>query len=331
MKRLLFVLVIALAVLAAPTSAQFIGRTVTVANLGACQNLNAMAYVTDATNATTLGAGGGSAGVFVNCNSGSWAIDEVAAVADLSAYLPVSGTTAAPVVIQNSGAGNDVSLIALDDLILTPGDALTVAPGGNAAITTTAGNVTFTAGGTTQDASLISTDDVFLTPDDALVAIAGGATTITSTAGTVAIASSAGAVTVTAVGATNDITLTATDDVVLAPTDALTGTVGGAVAVTTTAGAITLTAGGTTQDISLISVDQVILDGEGGADELTIDAASTTVIGAFKLTGSSAPPVACAGGTAGTLYYDSDINKMCLCTGTNYVLIDDQSTTTGCS
>lgn len=124
MKRILFVLVIALAVLAAPTSAQFIGRTVTVANLGACQNLNAMAYVTDATNATTLGAGGGSAGVFVNCNSGSWAIDEVAAVSDLSAYLPVSGTTAAPIVIQNSGAGNDGSFIVIDDMILTGTDFL---------------------------------------------------------------------------------------------------------------------------------------------------------------------------------------------------------------
>lgn len=300
MKRILFVLVIALAVLAAPTSAQFIGRTVTVANLGACQNLNAMAYVTDATNATTLGAGGGSAGVFVNCNSGSWAIDEVAAVADLSAYLPVSGTTAAPVVIQNSGAGNDVSLIALDDLILTPGDALTVAPGGNAAITTTAGNVTFTAGGTTQDASLISTDDIFLTPDDALVAIAGGATTITSTAGTIALSSSAGSVTIGAVGATQDVTVSATDDVIVSPTDALT-----------------------------LSGTTATLNAGGGAVEQTSAAGSTVFIGLVQITKAATPPVACSAGVEGGLYVDSDTHLLCVCNASAWVQVADGST--GCS
>lgn len=50
-----------------------------------------------------------------------------------------------------------------------------------------------------------------------------------------------------------------------------------------------------------------------------------------QLVGTSAPPVACAGGTAGTIYYDSDINKLCVCNATNYVLVDDATTTTGCS
>lgn len=278
---------VAVALAVAPASAQFIGRTVTVAELGACQNARAMAYVTDATNATTLGAGGGSASVFVNCASGSWAIDSVEDVASLAGYIQSS--EAAQVGIEATGAGNDVTLTAADDVILSPADALT--------------------------------------------AVAGGAVTITGTAGTVAIASSAGAVTVTAVGATNDVTVTAADDVILAPTDALTATVGGAAAVTTTAGAITLTAGGTTEDISIISVDQVILDGAGGADELVIDDDTVTVgtAAVFILAIASAPPAACAAGTKGAMYYDSDINKVCICNATNYVLMNDDSTTTGCS
>lgn len=278
---------VAVAFAVAPASAQFIGRTVTVAQLGACQNARAFALVTDATNATTLGAGGGSANVFVSCATGSWAIEEVAAVSDLTGY--VLDTEAAQVAIEATGAGNDVTLTAADDVILSPADALT--------------------------------------------AVAGGAVTLTGTVGAVAIEASAGAVTVTAVGATNDVTLTAADDVIFAPTDALTATVGGAAAVTTTAGAITLTAGGTTQDISLISVDQVIVDGAGGDDELVIDDDSVAVgaAAAFYVAIAAAPPVACAAGTKAALYYDSDINKICICNGTNYVLINDDSTTTGCS
>jgi hypothetical protein len=252
--KALFLLIV-VALVAVPVSAQLVGRTVTVALLPACNGPSNMALVTDATNSTTLGAGGGSANVWVSCATGSWAIEEVAAVSDLTGYLETSGTKAAQISIEATGAGNDVSLVAADDVILTPADALTVAAGGAAAITTTAGAITLTAGGTTEDASVISTDDIFLTPDDALVAIAGGATTITSTAGTVAIASSAGSVTVTAVGATQDVTLTAADDVILAPTDALTGTVGGAVAITTTAGDIGFVVGGTTQDFTVSSVD----------------------------------------------------------------------------
>lgn len=122
-KILGFVLILA-AVAAIPAGAQLIGRTATVTTLPACNGTKQMALVTDATNATTLGAGGGSASVWVSCATGSWAIEEVAAVTDLSAYLPVSATTAAPIVIQNSGAGNDLSLITPDDLIATGQDFL---------------------------------------------------------------------------------------------------------------------------------------------------------------------------------------------------------------
>ncbi len=187
---------------------------------------------------------------------------------------------------------------------------------------TKAGQQSVTASGAGNDVTLVAADDVILTPTDDLTATVGNDANISTTAGNIGI---------TAGGTTQDITLTAVDDVVLAPTGDLTGTVGAAVAVTTTAGAITLTAGGTTQDISLVSVDQVILDGEGGADEVTIDAGSTTIIGGLRLTGASAPPVACAAGTGGTIYFDSDISKLCVCNGTNYVLVDDATTTTGCS
>ena len=261
-KILGFVLILA-AVAAIPAGAQLIGRTATVTTLPACNGTKQMALVTDATNATTLGAGGGSASVWVSCATGSWAIEEVAAVSDLSGYVQDSEDAA--VSITATGAGHDVSLIAADD--------------------------------------------VFLTPTDALTAVAGGNTTITSTAGTVAIASSAGAVTVTATGATNDVTLTATDDVILAATDD-----------TTVAG-----------DQFAVNTTTAVIDAGAGADEITVAAGSTTILGTLVLPIASAPPAACAAGTKGAIYYDSDINKLCLCNGTNYVLVNDDSTTTGCS
>ena len=204
-----FVLV-AVAFAVAPASAQFIGRTVTVAQLGACQNSKAMAYVTDATNATTLGAGGGEASVFVTCASGSWAIDSVEDVSSLTGYIQSS--EAAQVGIEATGAGNDVTLTAADDVILA-----------------------------------------------------------------------------------------ATDD-------------------TTVAG-----------DQFAVNTTTVVIDAGGTADEITVAAGSTTVLGTLILPIASAPPAACAAGTKGAVYYDSDINKLCICNATNYVLANDDSTTTGCS
>lgn len=271
-----------------PVSAQLVGLSDIVTTLEPCNTSmeNRVAYVTDATNATTLGAGGGSAKVWVMCVSGTWTVQAVAAVADLSGY--VQNSEAAQVSIAATGAGNDVTVTAADDIILTPTDALTVAPGGNASIATTAGSVTIQAGGTTQDVTVNSVDDIILTP---------------------------------------------TDDLTANPTGLVNITPGESFAVTTTAGAVTLTAGGTTQDISLISVDQVILDGAGGADELVVDDDEVKVqaAAAFYFGGASAPPVACGAGTAGAIYFDTDIAKSCICNGTNYVLMNDDSTTTGCS
>lgn len=249
-----FAVAFILAAFAASAGAQVIGKTMTVATMPACNSPKNFGLVTDATNATTLGAGGGSAAVWVTCASGSWAIDEVAAVSDLSAYLPVSGTTAAAIVIQGSGAGNDISLITVDDLFLTPTDALTAAVGGDVAVTTTAGAIGLTAGGTTQDITLTSVDDVILA---------------------------------------------ATDDTTIA---------GDALGVNTTS---------------------AVIDAGGGADEVTITAASTVVVGLLQITKASAPPAACAAGTEGGLYFDSDTHVLCACNASAWVQVADGST--GCS
>lgn len=151
-----FAVAFILAAFAASAGAQVIGKTMTVATMPACNSPKNFGLVTDATNATTLGAGGGSAAVWVTCASGSWAIDEVAAVSDLSAYLPVSGTTAAPIVIQNSGAGNDGSFIVIDDLILTGTDLLPTFSA-TAVITAPVTNIVATTSSTTTSPVQVNT------------------------------------------------------------------------------------------------------------------------------------------------------------------------------
>lgn len=205
-KILGFVLILA-AVAAIPAGAQLIGRTATVTTLPACNGTKQMALVTDATNATTLGAGGGSASVWVSCATGSWAIEEVAAVSDLTGYLETSGTKAAQISIEATGAGNDVSLVAADDVILTPAGDLTAvaaagvtvtATAGTMALASSAGAVTVTAVGATNDVTLTAADDVILAATDdttvagdqfavntttAVVDAGGGADEITVAAG----------------------------------------------------------------------------------------------------------------------------------------------------
>lgn len=114
---------------------------------------------------------------------------------------------------------------------------------------------------------------------------------------------------VTASGAGNDVTLTAADDVILAATDD-----------TTVAG-----------DQFAVNTTTAVIDAGGGADEVTVAAGSVTLTGSLILPIASAPPAACSSGTKGTIYYDSDINKLCVCNATDYVLVDDATTTTGCA
>lgn len=100
------------------------------------------------------------------------------------------------------------------------------------------------------------------------------------------------------------------------------------IGLTADAGDIDLDTGG---GVTIVATDPATLSVGGDPAELTIDTASTTVVGAFRLTGSAAPPVACAAGTAGTLYYDSTVNFTCICNGTAYVRTTDDTTTTGCA
>lgn len=166
-RRKSFAIFAALAAFASVASAQVIGKTMTVAGLPACNSDKNFGLVTDAQDASTLGAGGGTAAVWVRCISGTWTIDEVAAVADLSAYVQVSKAGAQS--ITATGATNDITLTTAasgDDIIFAAGDALTVTTGGAASVTTTAGSVGLTAGGTTQDITLTSVDDVILAATD---------------------------------------------------------------------------------------------------------------------------------------------------------------------
>jgi hypothetical protein len=238
--------------------------------------------------------GGGTTLALCACDGATLrAANLAAATEDLAAYVLI--TVADQQSITASGAGNDVTLVAADDVLMTPGDDFVVTP--------TAGSSFINGVGAGQDVSLVAADDVFLTPTDALTAAVGGAASIVTTAG---------AVTITAGGTTQDVGINSIDDIVLTPTDDLT------------IAAADIVAGAATT---------IAFDAAASTDELGI-AENSVSIGAsvaFRIVGSAAVPVACAAGTKGTIYYDTDINKMCVCNGTNYVLMNDDSTTTGCS
>jgi hypothetical protein len=321
MKKLTAVLVLAFGFfLADPSFTQpassLRGRT--VRQLPTCNEPKAGTTVSlsDATSQDVIGSGGGSAITVAVCDGSDW--------------VPISTTVSSidgnpAITLDTDDAGSDVTITPADDFLLTAGDAANLVAGGVVLIDSTAGaTVTIDTDAAGSDIVATPVDDLILTIGDALTTTTGGAASIVTTAG---------AVTITAGGTTQDVGINSVDDIVLTPTDALTATVGGAATVTTTAGVITLTVGGTTEDMSLISADQVIVDGAGGADELVIDDDEVLVgaAAAFRLAIAAAPPVACASGTKASMYYDSDINKVCICNGTNYVLANDDSTTTGCS
>lgn len=236
---------------------------------------NHLFAVSDGDAAGDCSTGAGSTLVVCACDGGAWTAGALwvsSGISDDGDVLIEATGTDHDVALEATG---DVELTATDDVLITSTDDTVIAatglvnvtPGESFAVTTTAGAVTLTAGGTTQDASLISVDDIFLT---------------------------------------------AGDDVVIAPTGLLNITPGETATITTTSGAISLNA-------------------NGSAVELAVSAGSTVLTGAVKLAASSAPPVACSAGTEGTIYVDSDIHKACICNATAYVLMNDDSTTTGCS
>jgi hypothetical protein len=221
------------------------------------------------------------------------AINATAEAADLGDYVLV--TKAGQQSVTASGAGNDVALVAADDVLLTPTDALTVAAGGAASIVTTAGAVTITAGGTTQDVTVNSIDDIFLNATDA--STISGYIVLANTTTTAIINAAAG----------GDELTVAEDSV---------STLGEFYAVSTDTGSLVSVVDG---EVEIQSDGTISLSG------------ATTVTGGLRPAPASAPPVACAAPVKGTMYFDGDINKLCICNGTAYVLANDDSTTTGCS
>lgn len=87
-------------------------------------------------------------------------------------------------------------------------------------------------------------------------------------------------------------------------------------------------AGGT---VGLIDMGQtsIVLDAVGNTDEMTIGANSVTFGSNTEIYPpiGSAPPVACAAGKAGAIYYDSDLNEPCFCNGTDWKKFSDAATT----
>lgn len=222
-----------------------------------------------------------------------------ASAADLNSCdytLVVAKTYAGQQTIEATGAGNDITLTAADDLRFLPTDALTVLSGGSSSVTTTAGDINLIAGGTTQDISLQSVDDITLT--------ASNDANITTTAGNIGI---------TAGGTTQDITLTSVDDILFNATDA-----------------VEIGSGG---NLSLATAEHpIVLDVVGMVGvlaEVTVTENAVALTGALKLPSGTAPPVACAAGTKATIYYDTDLNELCICNATNWLEIKDM--TTGCS
>lgn len=156
----------------------------------------------------------------------------------------------------------------------------------------------------------------------------------------------AGQQALTATGAGNDIKLTAADTIVLsiAGLSSLVASSGGDNFVLFTSGAtnseLNISAG---NDADGLDTAALSLYSEDDAATFTMELSNTgpklsaeqstglvTVSRAgFRISPTAAPTVACAGGTEGTLYLDSDTHLLCVCNGTGYVQVADG--TTACS
>lgn len=100
-----FVVVLTLAALAVPASAQFVGKTSAYADLPDCNGTLQAAIVTDADAPDSLGNGGGSYKVFATCASGSWAALALDSASVLSALKVTNVTTA------DDGAGTKPAIV----------------------------------------------------------------------------------------------------------------------------------------------------------------------------------------------------------------------------
>jgi len=122
-------------------------------------------------------------------------------------------------------------------------------------------------------------------------------------------------------GGTVDMQSGATIGATAATITTLTATTGTITNLTATTGTIATVAHATS----------IGVDAAGGTDEVTItdDKVAVSDEALFYTATASAPPAACAAGTAGALYYDTDVNELCVCNATNWLKISDMST--GCS
>ena len=134
----------------------------------------------------------------------------------------------------------------------------------------------------------------------------------------------AGQQTRTATGAGNDITDTATDDIIHVAND-----YSGTFAATWSAIATVFSFSG--GDFSAQSADTgSSINVQDQNVELTSDG-EISFQGPTRMNDGTAPAVACSVQMKGIFYFDTDINKACICNGTDYVLMNDDTTTTGCS
>lgn len=293
MKKLICLIAVACLALAGTAQAQLVGKADTVTSLGPCNagREDRIALVTDATSAVVLGAGGGAVNVWVRCISGTWTIQEVAAVTDLTGYVPVS--KAGQQSIAATGAGNDITLTTLasgDDLIFVAGDDLTFYTGDSAG-----GKMDFYFGG---DGSM-TLDNNGLTANGVYSAVS-----------MILQADSAA-------DAGNSKLQVNADD----------GADSNAIILTSTAATATVTAAITVDGTN----SAVAVDAAGGVDELgvadkVVSVAATVML---RLVQQATPPAACAAGTEGGLYLDADTHLLCVCNATGWVQVADG--TTGCS
>lgn len=216
-----------------------------------------------------------------------------------------------------SGGGTSVALCICDGGSFIPLAGTTVADmAGSYVPLTKAGQQTMTATGAGNDITFTSPDDIFfVTGVGQSFDVDGGA------AGAdgfdVALGNGGIAIYEWDASAANDAKL----DMGGGEIDL---SIGSGPEVTVTAGAVLLT--GATSIAGTLAVDAA-----GGVDELgvsdkVVSVAATVML---RLVPQATPPAACAAGTEGGLYLDSDTHLLCVCDATGWVQVADG--TTGCS
>lgn len=155
MKKLITAFAILALTLSTGAFAQ-VKRTVAKLPTAACTagNIeNNLFIVTDGDDASDCTSGGGTAAALCICDGGVFVPVSSVIAGDLSAYVPV--TKAGQQSITATGAGNDITLTAADDVVLAPTGDLSVT--GAAGLIDVAGNLNVVGDGTIR----IGVDDTY--------------------------------------------------------------------------------------------------------------------------------------------------------------------------